>query len=68
MFKHIFKTVMEFQPLLAEKWSKSGFTSGGARLAKNILAGRIDMIDLIKFSSTYLAEFLDITGDLKLDL
>jgi hypothetical protein len=60
---------MEFQPLVAEKWSKSGFTSGAARLTKNLyLAGRIDTIDLIKFSSTFLAEFLDITGDLKLDL
>ena len=68
MFEYLY-TVMEFQPLVAEKWSKSGFTSGEARLTKNLyLAGRIDTIDLIKFSSTFLAEFLDITGDLKLDL
>ena len=60
---------MEFQPLVAEKWSKSGFKSGDARFTKNLyLAGRIDTIDLIKFSSTFLALFLDITWDLKLDL
>ena len=58
---------MEFQPLVAEKWSKSGFTSGAARLAKKLLAGRIDMIDLIKFSFMLL-DLLAITGDLKLDL
>ena len=55
MFEYLY-TVMEFQPLVAEKWSKSGFTSGEARLTKNLyLAGRIDTIDLIKFSSTFLA-------------